>query len=192
MTRLGHLRKRCAGCNRTGDSMNKEHIFPEWLIRRTGTHQTGIRWGDKKEVSASKATLPLCVGCNSDFGRELESPTARLFDDIEQGRGMSDYDAELLVRWMWKIAGLAWIASFPGGRYTIKYTLRERVLHPIDAIRSHLILGIALIAEQHPESKDLPMGLDSATLLDGVFVSGVFSKIAMMVVLEAFDNMIPP
>ena len=36
------------------------------------------------------------------------------------------------------------------------------------------------------------MGMDSVTLLDAVFVSGVFSKIAMMVVLEPFESMIPP
>ena len=191
MSKLGHLRKRCAGCNRSDVSMNKEHIFPEWLILRTGTHQTGIRWGDKRNVSALRVTLPLCTDCNDDFGRELESPTSRLFDDLERGKGMSDYDAELLIRWMWKIAGLAWIAAFPRGRYTNSYSLRDRVLYPIDAIRGELVLGVGLIAAQHPESKDLPMGLDSTSVLNAVFVSGVFSMIAMMVVQQEFEELIP-
>src|SRR5690349_7587387 len=121
MDRLSHLRERCAGCNRQRVPMNKEHIFAEWLIRRTGTYQTGIRWRDKKDLPALSVTLPLCVRCNTDFGRELESPTSRLFNDIERGLGLSDDEAELLVRWMWKIAGFGWIASFPGGRYTNKY-----------------------------------------------------------------------
>jgi hypothetical protein len=171
--------------------MNKEHVFPEWLIRRTGTDQTGIRWGDKQNVPALAVTLPLCRRCNSDFGEHLEGPTARLFDEIEQGFGISDEEVELLIRWMWKIKGLAWCAMHPGGRYTQKYSLRDRVLLPIDAIRRRLVFGMALIAGLHPESTDLPMGMDSVTLLDAIFVSGVFSKIAMMVVLEGFESMIP-
>lgn len=185
------MRGRCAGCERHGVPMNKEHLFPAWLIHRTGTHKTGIRWGPKPNVPALAVTLPLCTKCNADFGRELELPVARVFDDIEGGRGLSDAEAELLIRWMWKTMGLAWIASNPGRRYTPKYTLRERVLFPIDNLRGRLVLGVALFAEPHPDSEDLPMGLDSPTLHDAIFVSGVFSRIAMMCVLESFENLIP-
>jgi hypothetical protein len=188
---MGHLKKQCAGCERKSIPMNKEHVFPEWLILRTGTQQTGIRWGHKHDVPALAVTLPLCVKCNDDFGRELESPTSVLFDDIENGRGLSDDDAELLIRWMWKTMGLLWVACNPGGRYSAKYTLRQRVLLPIDEIRPRLILGVALFKKLHPHSKDLPMGLDSPMLLDAIFVSGVFSRIALMVVLDAFEDMIP-
>ena len=165
--------------------------FPEWLIRRTGTHRTGIRWGAKADVSALAVTLPLCTTCNEDFGRELESPAVRVFDDIEEGRGLSDDEAELLIRWMWKIRGLAWMALNPGRRYSATYTLRDRVLLPIDNLRRRLILGLAVIAGPHPDSKDLPMGLDSATLHDAIFVSGVFSRLAIMSVLEPFEDLIP-
>ncbi len=171
--------------------MDKEHLFPQWLILRTGTQQTGIRWGEKRGVPPLAATFPLCEECNSAFGRDLEGPTSRLFDDIEQGRGLDDNGAELLVRWMWKVKGLAWIASHPGSDYTLKYTLRERVLLPIDAIRGRLVLGIALVSGLHPDSTDLPMGIDSVTEHDATFVSGVLSRIAMMVVLEQFESMIP-
>lgn len=112
---LKHLKIRCAGCERQDVPMNKEHLFPQWLILRTGTHQTGIRWGNKRNVSALSATFPLCMECNSEFGRDLESPTSKLFDDIENGQGLSDDEAELLIRWMWKIQGLAWIANYPNG-----------------------------------------------------------------------------
>lgn len=189
---LNHLKERCAGCDRQDVPMNKEHIFAKWLILRTGTDQTGIRWGQKKEVPALAATFPLCEDCNSVFGRELEGPTSRLFDEVEAGRGVSDDDAELLIRCMWKIKGLSWIANHPGGRYTTKYTLRERVLLPIDDIRGRLILGLALVSALHPDSKDLPMGIDSVTEHDAIFVSGVFSRIAVMVVLAEFEPMVPP
>ncbi len=188
---LKHLKERCAGCNRQGVPMNKEHIFPEWLIRRTGTDQSGIRWGVKREVPALACTLPLCEECNTAFGKELEGPVSRLFDDIEEGRGITDNEAELLIRWMWKIEGMEWIARHPNGLYTEKYTLRERVLFPIDDIRGRLILGVALIKGLHPESIDLPMGFDSTNEHSAVFVSGVFSRIATMAVLDQFETMMP-
>ena len=171
--------------------MNKEHLFPRWLILRTATQQTGIRWGERRGVAPLAATLPLCEECNTAFGRDLEAPTSRLFEDIEQDQGLSDEEAELLVRWMWKIKGLDWIAAHPDGHYSLKYTLRERVLLPIDEIRGRLVLAVALVAGQHPDSTDLPMGVDAVTKHDAIFVSGVFSRIAMMVVLDQFEAMIP-
>lgn len=189
---LKHLKERCAGCNRQGVPMSKEHIFPEWLIRRTRTDQSGIRWGEKRGVPALACTFPLCQDCNTAFGEELEGPMSRLFDDIEEGRGITDDEAELLIRWIWKIEGLDWIAAHPDGLYTQKYTLRDRVLLPIDDIRGRLILGVALIKGLHPESIDLPMGFESTNEHSAVFVSGVFSKIATMTVLDQFETMMPP
>src|SRR6266498_2812771 len=132
------------------------------------------------------ATFPLCVACNSDFGQGLEVPVARIFEDLEQGKGISDLEGELLVRWLWKLEGLGWIFEFSGGRYNDKYTLRQRVLHPIDDIRGQLTLAIALVEKIDPDFGDAPMGLDSRCLHSAIFVSGVFSKVAVMVVLAPF------
>lgn len=188
---LRHLKESCAGCEQQHIPMNKEHVFPKWLILRTRTNATGVRWGARADLPALAATFPLCERCNKDFGRELEKPTARLFTEIESGMALSDDDAELLVRWLWKIKGLDWIASHPGGDYSAKYTLRERVLLPIDQIRGHLTLAISLIGRIRPEFGDLPMGVDSATEHDAIFVSGVFSRIALMVLLSDFANLVP-
>lgn len=171
--------------------MNKEHVFPRWLIFRTNTHKTGIRWGENKRLPALRATFPLCIECNAILGRELEEPVSRLFDEIESFKGISDSDAELLIRWLWKMEGLIWIASHPDDKYTINYTLKERVLRPIDGIRRHLVLAVSLIEGLHPASEDWPMGVDSDTEHNAIFVSGVFSKIAMMVILEAFIPLLP-
>jgi hypothetical protein len=172
--------------------MTKEHVFPEWLILRTGTNRTGIRWGDVRRLPALAATLPLCEECNWAFGQHLEAPAAKVFDQVEAGEGLSDADIELLIRWMWKIKGMDWLANHPKGRYTDTYTLRERVLRPIDDTRKALVFGMALFAELHPESDDLPMGMNSKTQQDAIFVAGVFSRIAMMVVLEPFESLMPP
>jgi hypothetical protein len=191
MHELSLLKKKCAGCGKTNVPMNKEHLFPEWLIRRTNTNKTGIRWGNKGRLPALSATIPICKKCNSDFGEYLEKPVSKLFEEIEQGAGISDNEAELLIRWLWKIDGLYWIARHPFNNYTRKYTLRERVLNPIDEVRVHLILAVSLIRNIDKYHKDLPMGIDSTTEYDAIFVSGVFSKIAIMSVLEYFRGQIP-
>ncbi|WP_319408814.1 hypothetical protein [uncultured Desulfosarcina sp.] len=144
-----------------------------------------------RKLPALRATLPLCCECNSLFGKELEGPVSKLFDDIESNCGISDIEAERLIRWLWKIDGLCWCAANPKHKYTTTYTLRERVLRPIDSIRDNLILAVSLIKALHPESDDWPMGIDSHTSCDAVFVSGVFSKIAIMVLLDPFIFLLP-
>src|SRR5581483_900291 len=185
------FKRTCAACGESHREMNKEHYFPVWLIERTGTVRDGIAWGKGSNVSALSATLPLCVGCNTEFGRELESPMARVFDDIEAGRGISDEEAELIVRWMWKFEGLAWVFHHPRDVYTQRYTLRDRVLRPIDDIRGNLTLAIGLAEQRDPEFEEGAMGIDSFNVHNAVFVSGVFSRIAILVSLSIFDEDIP-
>jgi len=114
-----------------------------------------------------------------------------ILDDIEYGRGLSDNEAELVVRWLWKLDGLLWHVSHPTHDYSPIYTQRERVLQPLDRIRGELVLAVALCESVDPTYGDAPMGLDSRGAIDGVFVSGVFSRTAMMVVLAPFANLIP-
>jgi hypothetical protein len=171
--------------------MNKEHFWPQWLIRRTNTHKTRVRFNPEKLVNPKKLTIPLCIKCNTDFGRELEEPTSRIFGDLEEGRGLSDVEAETLVRWLWKFEGLSWSIQYPHGLYSEKYTLRDRVLLPLDDIRDHLTLAVALIAKIEPEFGDAPMGIDSHTYKNAVFVGGVFSRLALMVLDRRFDAEVP-
>lgn len=171
--------------------MNKEHFWPQWLIRRTGTSRTGVRFDPTKRVNPSKLTIPLCIRCNTDFGRELEDPARRIFDDLESGKGISDREAEVLIHWLWKFEGFAWLIAHPHGRYSDKYTLRDRVLLPLDEIRNHLTLAISIAKVVDPEFGDAPMGLDSHTQASALFVSGVFSRIALMVLHRQFEEQVP-
>jgi len=79
---LKHLKKKCAACERSGVGMNKEHVFPKWLILKTNTNNTGIHWLTNRKLTALKATLPLCRECNTIFGKELERPVSKLFNEI--------------------------------------------------------------------------------------------------------------
>jgi len=188
---LPQFKELCVACGSRTNPKNKEHPFPQWLITRTKTDRTSIRWIPGNRIPADQATLPLCEQCNSDFGDQLEAPMSRILDDIEAARGLSDNEAELVVRWLWKIDRLLWHISHPTHDYSPIYTLRERVLRPLDAIRGELILAVALCANVDPTYGDAPMGLDSHGAIDGIFVSGVFSRTAMMVVLAPFEDLIP-
>lgn len=171
--------------------MNKEHFWPRWLIERTGTHRTRVRLDTAKRVNPKALVVPICIQCNTDFGRELEAPVSRIFDDLEGGRGISDFEAELLIRWLWKFEGLSWRFSHPEGGYSDRYTIRERVLSPIDDYRSRLSLAISLVQHIKPEFGDAPMGIDSWNEASAIFVAGVFSRVALMVLESEFEEHVP-
>lgn len=178
-------KNQCVCCHRTNIKVNKEHLFPKWLINRTNTNNTSIRWIDNK-IPALNATLPICTDCNRDFGAKLEQPLSKIFNDLEDNKGLSDNEAELIVRWMWKTVGIAWCFNHPFMDYTHTYNLRERSLYPINNIRGSIILAISLIKGIDPSFGDLPMGFDSSNKIDCIFCSGVFSKVAIIVSLNCF------
>ena len=182
----------CVACGTPGAMMNKEHFWPQWLIERTGTQRTAVRFTPQRRINPKSLVVPLCVRCNTDFGRELESPVSYIFHELEKGCGISDYDAELLIRWLWKFEGLYWRFSHPSDTYSNKYTVRDRVLKPIDEIRESLILAISLVESIDPTFGDAPMGIDSWNENSAIFVSGVFSRIAIMVLESQFERSIPP
>jgi hypothetical protein len=176
--------------------MTKEHIWPQWLYERANVKAEGVRWADGKWVSPSSTTLPLCADCNNAFGTELEGPVSLIIDDLENGNGISDAEAERLVRWLWKFEGLFWNAehfAHPDLRYSSMWTLRERVLGPsMDRIRPALLLAVATIQNNDQGFTDWPMGIDSGIgTFNGIFVSGVFCRTAMMVLLDSFSHLVP-
>ena len=181
----------CVACGTVGPKINREHFWPEWLITHTGTYRTTVRFTETKRINPRALVVPLCARCNTDFGRELESPVAQVFRDLEAGRGLSDVEAELLIRWLWKFEGLAWSFAHPNGQYTERYTLRERVLQPIDDMREDLALAISLAETIDPRYGDAPMGLDSWNEASAVFVAGVFSRVALMVLERQFEADVP-
>jgi len=181
--------------------MSKEHIWPKWLAERANIKKHGVAWfdGDKeKRVPPSAATIPLCEECNHELGGKLEGPVSEIFERMEAGAGITDRDAEFLVRWMWKFEGLFWNLhhfSDPSAVYSDAYTVRDRVLGPssLTAIRPHLTLAVSLIAEQDDVSPDWPIGLDSGLdEYNSIFVSGVFCRTALMVCLTKFSHLIAP
>jgi hypothetical protein len=186
---MKHLKEACAGCDEFRPDTNKEHVFPKWLIRRAKVTQ--IKWRGRW-VSPMKATIPLCENCNSTFGSELELPCSRIFADLEAGRGISEFEADILARWMWKGLGLDWMARNPGIPYTPRYSLRERVLRPIDDMRSEITIAISLAEKVNLQyGGEAATGFDSTNEVDAVFASGVFCRLALIASYRMFEGLIP-
>jgi hypothetical protein len=177
--------------------MTQEHFFPNWLIEFAGVRHEGIRWLEgKRNVDPKSATIPLCDECNNAFGVTLEGPVSSIFRSLRAGNAISDEDAELLARWLWKFEGSQWglhAHQMPGARYTERYTLRERVTsHEAFAeIRPRLLLAVATCHANDPGFKDWPLGLDPPPGEDAIHMSGVFGEIALITTLAEFAHAIP-
>lgn len=107
-----------------------------------------------------------------------------LLVDIESGRGLSDNEAEVFIRWAWKMEGFSWRLIQPDGNYSSVYTVKERILKKIDQIRGGLVLAIALLEDAYEGREYLPMGLCNTNEINAIVVSGVIGHVAFIVLTE--------
>src|SRR5262249_2944928 len=188
------LKLRCAGCDRVGLRMTDEHFFPTWLIEYTEARNNGITWLGKEGINPARATMPLCRDCNNAFANTLEGPVSLIFRALEAGEALSDLDAELLVRWMWKFEGLQWHLLGRGdrARYTERYTLVERVTTPraFEEIKPRLLLALAMCRANDDGFVDWPLGLDTMPGESALTMSGVFRRVAIITSLVDFADAI--
>jgi hypothetical protein len=158
------------------------------------TLRRGIEWLGRKRINPGNATVPLCSECNNLFGTVLEGPVSRIFRTLDNNQPISDLDAELLVRWMWKFEGLQFhVFAEPEEAYTTKYSLRDRATKP-DAfaeVRKDMMLALAMSHANDPGRGDWPMGLDTPVGGDAITMSGVFRRVAIISSLAQFDDLIP-
>jgi hypothetical protein len=174
--------------------MTREHFFPEWLIDYAEVHRRGIDWLGRKGVHPGKATVPLCGECNNLFGTILEGPVSQIFRALDDNQPISDFDAELLVRWMWKFEGLQFFCfAEPEQVYTRKFCLRDRVTkpEPFAEVRDKMMLALATSHANDPGRGDWPMGLDTPAGEDAITMSGVFKRVSIITSFALFDELIP-
>lgn len=186
---FSHFKDKCVCCEQSGKKMNKEHIFPQWLLRRTKTEKDIIP-SPYGEMPAGRLTVPLCEDCNSELGKNLETPVSKVFDRIESGIGFNDFEAELLIRWMWKITGLFyWSICNEHWKYGF-CSLKEHVLSPIPSIRSRLSIVVSLIEDSFEDYGCAPIGLDTFSFFSNVYAAGVFSNICLAVIHSGYEWLI--
>jgi hypothetical protein len=189
------LKLRCAGCDRVGQRMTKEHFFPSWLIEYTEAQNDSIRWVGKERTNPASATMPLCDDCNNALANTLEGPVSLIFRALETAEALSDLDAELLVRWMWKFEGLQWhlLGHDATACYSDRYTLVERVTNPrvFEEIRPRMLLALAMCHTNDEGFVGWPLGLDTMPGDSALTMSGVFRRVAIITSLVDFADVIP-
>lgn len=181
---LKKFRKICIGCNKQVKKMTKEHFWPKWMIIHTNMTKHKIMWWNGNEVYPLTATIPLCGPCNHELGSKLEAPMQQLFLDIEAGKGISDNEAEIFIRWCWKMEGFAWRLYSPEGKYSEVYSVTGRAIKSIDHIRPRLVLAIALVEDECEGKEFKPLGLCNFNEVNAIVVSGVISKVAFIVLTD--------
>ena len=164
--------------------MTKEHFWPKWMIKHTNMEKTKIGWWNGTDVYPLAATIPLCGPCNHSLGSKLEAPMQQIFLDLEDGKGISDNEAEIFIRWCWKMEGFSWRLFAPEGEYSEVYTVTERALQNIDNIRPGLVLAIAFVKDYCEGREYKPMGLCNVNEVNAIVVSGVISSVAFMVLTD--------
>jgi hypothetical protein len=174
--------------------MSREHFFPRWLIEHADVRSEGIDWLGIKGIAPDQATVPLCSECNNALATSLEGPVTTIFRALDADEPISDLEAELLVRWMWKFEGLQWsLYAGSAARYTQRWSLLGRVTKPqaFADIRNRLVLAVATCHANDPGFSEWPLGLDTPPGEDAITMSGVFRRVAILTSLVDFVDEIP-
>lgn len=188
------VKKLCICCGEKGKKANKEHIFPQWLFHKTNTFSIPIRGtAGPKKIPGKHCVIPICEECNSELGKKLEEPVLKIFTQLESSCGFNDYEAELLIRWMWKITGMFyWIERAEREEDYGFVSLKNKCLNPIEPPRDRISIAISLIENEWSDKyADTPMGIDVVPELSNVLAAGVFNKAAIIVYFTKFEYLIP-
>ena len=190
---LSHLKGICICCEKKGEKSSKEHIFPKWLLKKTNTYDNPITWiGLDRKIPGKDCVIPICEECNNELGIQLENPVSQIFERIENGLGFNDHEAELLVRWMWKMNGMFHWMVHPRATYSDgNCTLKERALSGIIDSRDRISIAVSLIKDSSEDFVDHPLGLDVLPRFSNVLTAGVFLNIAIIVFYTVFRELIP-
>jgi len=108
------LKPACIFCGNPPQNKNKEHIFPEWLLKLTGYDQkeasVGSNWKTGKEIvfNTKAYTFPSCTSCNDKFGK-IEAQVKPIFDKLMSDQNVGVAELELLLDWFDKVRISAWL-----------------------------------------------------------------------------------
>jgi hypothetical protein len=108
------LKPACIFCGNPPQDKNKEHIFPQWLLKLTGFDQkkasVGSNWktGEELVFNTKSYTFPSCTSCNDEFGK-IESQVKPIFEKLMSDQNVDISELELLLDWFDKVRIGAWL-----------------------------------------------------------------------------------
>lgn len=108
------MKPACIFCGNPPQNKNKEHIFPQWLLKLTDFDQkkasVGSDWKAREELvfNIKSYTFPSCTSCNDEFGK-IESQVKPIFEKLMTNQDVDTSELELLLDWFDKVRIAAWL-----------------------------------------------------------------------------------
>jgi len=185
------FRERCLGCGLHSPD-TKEHVYPVWLLKETKTWNYPIGWISGKKIPGKNCVFPICNDCNQIFNDMLEGPFHKIFKKIKEKGSINDYEAEIVIRWMWKTTQLFYMISQKRENVAWSTNVREKSTSPIERPRSRISLALALTKDNIENKAGAePLGLDVLPKYSVVLSAGVFSNISIITFYSKYRNLIP-
>jgi len=184
------FKNQCICCEQSSVKMNKEHVYPLWLLEHTNNKKVPFSWPYGK-IPADQCTIPLCVDCNTELSKVIESPMKAILINVENNLGFNDQEAEIIARWLWKMTGMFYWGLCDDSFAYGPAKLRDRVLEPICMPRSRICIGVSLINDSRQDYKYSPVGIDCIPLYSNVLAGGVFSNLSILVFYSKFSSLVP-
>ncbi len=70
----------CFVCGaRPNRDFNQEHVFPQWLIKKTAIHKQHLKLPNSSKLKYSTYTIPCCKNCNALLGETYEKHVSEAF-----------------------------------------------------------------------------------------------------------------
>lgn len=95
-------KKRILSCSFCGNEeiITKEHILPKWVFE-SNPEKFFVSDVNQLEQKYIKATIPLCVKCNSDLFNSVERKVQKLFSEVDLKKlSYSSEDCLFIIRWL--------------------------------------------------------------------------------------------
>lgn len=80
---------------------NDEHIMPNWILKRFSLGNQSITLTNKTPFKYSNYKIPCCKECNSQMGKEIESPMSKITSNYDTfSKYLMNNDPWLLFVWL--------------------------------------------------------------------------------------------
>lgn len=130
--------KYCVFCGRKPEGKNKEHVIPQWLIKKTGDPNRTAQFstdivlsqGKERSYAFDQFTFPACENCNSDFSA-LEIKAKEILEKIELSSFISAAELSIFLDWLDKVRVGVWLGFHQLDRKSFdiepKYHISSRI-----------------------------------------------------------------
>lgn len=178
----------CAGCGVSDRETKQTAIYPQWLLSKTKTFSKPVHGVTAhKTMAGRQCTAALCEECRTVFAKELDEPAVAILKQIENGTGFNDQEADILIRWLWKVTGLA--AALGNGMPA--ENLRERCAKPLESPRSRMSIAAALTnGEFNDRNGKTAMGITVLPEQAAEFAAGLFSRTALIAYHSKYNQLV--